>query len=425
MSQEPFLREGLKVEEARKEVLKEIKNVLDDFTIPYESIPLENSLEKISSTDIFAKQNIPGFRASIMDGYAVSHCAKPHKGQHWKVVGDSSAGQPYTNNLSEGEAISISTGSLVPDECSWVIPLEQIKIEMINDSSYERINLIDEVTNSTWIRPVNDQLSEGDIVLMKGQKITPSIIGLLASCGINYISVFQSFKIGLLISGDELIRPGIEKSTGLIWESNSFLIKSIIKSLGYEINEISIQADEKLKLKDSLIKLAKNNQIVISIGGISVGKKDYIKNIINEIGQIKFWKLFLKPGRPFAFGFIGKGIPFFGLPGNPVSAAVICLQILWPVFQVFSGVRNIETPYRFKIRLNSDLKRRKGRPELIRSKLKVDQQGELYADISSTQSSSQITSLIDSDLLIEIPSDMDLLKKGTYLWAQLFRKNIL
>ena len=425
MTQEPFLREGLKVEEARQEVLKEIKKVLDNSTIPYESISLENSLEKISSKDIFVKQNIPGFRASVMDGYAVSHCAKPHKGQHWKVVGESSAGKPYTNNLYEGEAISISTGSLVPDECSWVIPIEQIKIEMIKDSSFVRIHLIDDLSTSTWIRPANDQLSEGDIVLAKGQKITPSIIGLLASCGISYISVFKSFKIGLLISGDELIRPGKEKSTGLIWESNSFLIKSVIKNLGYDINEISIKADEKLKLKDSLIKLAKNNQIVISIGGISVGKKDYIKNIINEIGSIKFWKLFLKPGRPFAFGFIGKDVPFFGLPGNPVSAVVICLQILWPVLQVFSGVKNIETPYRFKIRINSDLKRRKGRPELIRSKLKVDQEGELYADIPPTQSSSQITSLIDSDLLIEIPPDRDFLKEGTYLWAQLFRKQIL
>ena len=101
------------------------------------------------------------------------------------------------------------------------------------------------------------------------------------------------------------------------------------------------------------------------------------------------------------------------------------MQILWPVFQVFSGVKNIETPFRFKIRINSDLKRRKGRPELIRSKLKVDQQGELYADIPPAQSSSQISSLIDSDLLIEIPPDKDLLKKGTYLWAQLFRKTIL
>ncbi len=425
MTQEPFLREGLKVEEARQEVLKEIKKVLDNSTIPCESISLENSLEKISSKDIFVKQNIPGFRASVMDGYAVSHCAKPHKGEHWKVVGESSAGKPYTNNLYEGEAISISTGSLVPDECSWVIPIEQIKIEMIKDSSFVRIHLIEDLSTSTWIRPVNDQLSEGDIVLAKGQKITPSIIGLLASCGISYISVFKSFKIGLLISGDELISPGNEKSTGLIWESNSFLIKSVIKNLGYDINEISIKADEKLKLKDSLIKLAKNNQIVISIGGISVGKKDYIKNIINEIGSIKFWKLFLKPGRPFAFGFIGKDVPFFGLPGNPVSAVVICLQILWPVLQVFSGVKNIETPYRFKIRINSDLKRRKGRPELIRSKLKVDQEGELYADIPPIQSSSQITSLIDSDLLIEIPPDRDFLKEGTYLWAQLFRKQIL
>tara|TARA_B100000965_G_scaffold115231_1_gene95045 strand:- start:142 stop:801 length:660 start_codon:yes stop_codon:yes gene_type:complete len=214
MTQEPFLREGLKVEEARQEVLKEIKKVLDNSTIPYESISLENSLEKISSKDIFVKQNIPGFRASVMDGYAVSHCAKPHKGQHWKVVGESSAGKPYTNNLYEGEAISISTGSLVPDECSWVIPIEQIKIEMIKDSSFVRIHLIDDLSTSTWIRPVNDQLSEGDIVLAKGQKITPSIIGLLASCGISYISVFKSFKIGLLISGDELISPGKEKSTG-------------------------------------------------------------------------------------------------------------------------------------------------------------------------------------------------------------------
>ena len=165
--------------------------------------------------------------------------------------------------------------------------------------------------------------------------------------------------------------------------------------------------------------------MVISVGGISVGKKDFLKDIINEIGEIKFWKLFLKPGKPFAFGLINKKIPYFGLPGNPVSAAITFIQLVWPALQKLEGITNIEFPLRIKVKLNSDLKRRKGRPELLRGKLIVNEEGELIADISEEQSSSKISSISNSDLLIEIPSEIDFCPKGNLLWAQLLKNNFL
>jgi len=150
-------------------------------------------------------------------------------------------------------------------------------------------------------------------------------------------------------------------------------------------------------------------------------------SLILEISLIfiKFWKLFLKPGKPFAFGLINKKIPYFGLPGNPVSAAITFIQLVWPALQKLEGITNIEFPLRIKVKLNSDLKRRKGRPELLRGKLIVNEEGELIADISEEQSSSKISSISNSDLLIEIPSEIDFCQKGNLLWAQLLKNNFL
>ena len=232
-------------------------------------------------------------------------------------------------------------------------------------------------------------------------------------------------KLGLLITGDELIKVGSSKKKGEIWESNSFLIKSIAKNLGYEINETFIQKDNYQDIKNTILKISNFNNVVISIGGISVGKKDFLKDIINEVGEIKFWKLFLKPGKPFAFGLIKKEIPYFGLPGNPVSAATTFIQLVWPALQKIEGINDIEFPLRFKVKINSDIKRKKGRPELIRGKLFADEKGELLAEIANDQSSSKISSISNSDLFIEIPSEIEFCKKGSYQWAQLLKINYL
>ena len=336
-------------------------------------INLEDAAGKVSAEEISSKENIPGFRSSVMDGYAIGEISIPQKGDKWKIVGESFPGNPFKKILEKGEAITLSTGSMIPNNCFCVIPQEQVSVELINKNKY--IFLKDKASNNSWIREEDDQVSKGEKIVKKGERITSGIMSKLASCGFTHIKVNEMAKLGLLITGDELIKVGSSKKKGEIWESNSFLIKSIAKNLGYEINVTFIQKDNYEDIKNTILKISNFNNVVISIGGISVGKKDFLKDIINEVGEIKFWKLFLKPGKPFAFGLIKKEIPYFGLPGNPVSAATTFIQLVWPALQKIEGINDIEFPLRFKVKINSDIKRKKGRPELIRGKLFADEKG--------------------------------------------------
>ena len=416
--------QGIYLNQAIKNILEEIDSLLiKNKILKTLEVNLEDAAGKVSAEEISSKENIPGFRSSVMDGYAIGEISIPQKGDKWKIVGESFPGNPFKKILEKGEAITLSTGSMIPNNCFCVIPQEQVSVELINKNKY--IFLKDKASNNSWIREEDDQVSKGEKIVKKGERITSGIMSKLASCGFTHIKVNEMAKLGLLITGDELIKVGSSKKKGEIWESNSFLIKSIAKNLGYEINVTFIQKDNYQDIKNTILKISNFNNVVISIGGISVGKKDFLKDIINEVGEIKFWKLFLKPGKPFAFGLIKKEIPYFGLPGNPVSAATTFIQLVWPALQKIEGINDIEFPLRFKVKINSDIKRKKGRPELIRGKLFADEKGELIAEIANDQSSSKISSISNSNLFIEIPSEIEFCKKGSYQWAQLLKINYL
>ena len=186
--------------------------------------------------------------------------------------------------------------------------------------------------------------------------------------------------------------------------------------------------DQPEALRRALAELSNTCDVVVSTGGISAGDSDWIRALVDELGHVSFWKLFLKPGRPFAFGHIKsqKGtVPFFGLPGNPVAAAVTALQLLWPALQILEGQQEPEYFPRVKVKLANALARRPGRPELARAQLEVDASGELMARVSDSQASSRIGSLLNSDLLLEIPAETGGLEVGESLWAQLIRTRLL
>ncbi len=416
--------QGLFLKDAIDIILEEIDSlIVKNQILCSKEINLDEALGKVSMEEIFSKDDIPGYRSSVMDGYAIRALDKTSFETKFRIIGESFPGQPFNKVLKRGEAIIVTTGAFVPDNCFCVVPQEEAFLEILDGNEYIFTNV--KLSKNLWIREKNDQVSKGEILIKKGDRITPGILSRLSSCGITTLKVCEKNKIGLLITGDELIKPGNKIKKGEIWESNSLLIKSIAKKIGYEIDEIYIEKDNYQKIKNSLINISKENNIVISVGGVSVGKKDFLKNIVNEIGEIKFGKIFLKPGKPFAFGLINKNIPFFGLPGNPVSAAITFIQLVWPALQKLEGINDIEYPLRFKVKINSDFKRRKGRPELIRGKLFVDEKGEFFADIAKEQSSSKINSISKTDLLIEIPSEIDFCPKGTLLWAQLLKTNFL
>ena len=406
---EPFGPEGLPLELARARILAAVQPLGESDTLP-----LGACLGRISAAAVLAREAVPGFRASLMDGYAIAGEALPAPGSRWALVGGSAPGAPYGGSLSPGQAIRILTGAPVPEGSGKVLPQELVEL-----SSDGLLVLVRDSGPNPWIRQPNEEAAPGQLLLGAGQRLGPADLGRLASCGVAAIAVTRRPRLGLLISGDELLPPALPRGPGQIWESNGTLLEALLQRLGYPVAIQRVVADQPDLLRQALVELAQGCDVVVSTGGVSVGDKDWIRPLVAELGSVSFWKLHLKPGRPFAWGQLA-GKPFFGLPGNPVAAAITALQLLWPALQQLEGGQ-VQLLPRLRVRLEAPLRRGGGRPELARAALVIGPQGELLARVSGSQASSRIGSLQGADLLLEIPAELDSLEAGQELWAQLLR----
>ena len=410
---EPYGKEGLPLEEARRRVLAAIQPIDSIVTLP-----LHEALGRVNASALRAPAAVPGFRASVMDGYALGQSSQPNIGDSWQLIGRSAAGQPFNTALSSGEAIRILTGAPLPDGSGWVLPQELVAVEG------STLRLVKEASDRAWIRSEDEECRPGDLLLATGQRLEAADLGRLAGCGIAELELVAKPRIGLLISGDELVPPGSARHPGAIWESNGTLLDTMLRSLGQSVAQRRVVADQPDALRRSLRELATDCDVVVSTGGVSAGDTDWIRSLVDELGTVNFWKLFLRPGRPFAFGTIGDGVPFFGLPGNPVAAAITALQLLWPALQILEGQSEPELFPRVKVELADPLLRRPGRPELARARLETNAEGTLLARVDGSQASSRIGSLQRADLLLELPADAGSLEAGAQLWAQVIRRRI-
>jgi len=313
--------------------------------------------------------------------------------------------------------VRILTGAVVPEGSERVLPQELMAAQG------DQLELVKPCGLNPWIRSPQEEAAPGQELVAAGQRLGVAELGRLASCGVCELSVMRRPRIGLLISGDELLPPGEVRGPGQIWESNSALLSALLQRLGYAVAQQRVVVDQPEPLRQALQELAADCDVVVSTGGVSAGDSDWIRPLVEELGQVRFWKLFLKPGRPFAWGQVA-GVPFFGLPGNPVAAAITALQLLWPALQKLEGAEPEPLP-RLKVRLETALRRGAGRPELARAQLVVAPDGGLWARVEGSQASSRIGSLSGADLLLEIPAELGALEAGTELWAQLLRLPLL
>ncbi|MFN9631467.1 MAG: gephyrin-like molybdotransferase Glp [Cyanobacteriota bacterium] len=405
---EPFPAEGLPLAEA-------LARVLADLT-PLEGavrLPLADCLGRVSAEPCQATASVPGFRAAILDGYAIAGEPVPQPGDRWRVVGRSAPGAPFSGALAPGQAIRILTGAPLPELGGRVLPQELVTRED------DTLTLLRETSANPWIRAADEEAAAGQELVGAGRRLGPADLARLASCGVASLRVRPQPRLGLLISGDELVPPGQPRDPGTIWESNGTLLEALLTRLGQRVAQRRVVADDPEALGEALEALAQTCEVVVSTGGVSAGDADWIRPLLAQRGDVAFWKLFLKPGRPFAYGRIG-GRPFFGLPGNPVAAAITALQLLWPALQRLEGSTPEPLP-RLQVRLAAPFKRGSGRPELARARLRVTATGELLAEVDGSQASSRIGSLGGADLLLEIPAELGSLERGQLLWAQLLR----
>jgi molybdopterin molybdotransferase len=320
-----------------------------------ETLPVMQSLGRVLAANIISPSNVPNHNNSAMDGFSFKFSDNL---KTLKVIGSAFAGKPFEGIVNAGECVKIMTGSVIPAGADTVVMQERIAIKS------DRITLLDAPKQGANVRLAGEDLKLGQTVLAKGHVIKPADLGLIASLGIGEVSVFRQLKVAFFSTGDELVGVGKPLQEGQIYDSNRYTIFGMLSRLGVEISDLGVVPDDPKLLEATLLKAAKNNDAVITSGGVSVGDADYMKALLAKHGQILFWKINMKPGRPLAYGKISSA-HYFGLPGNPVSAMVTFYQFVQPALQALSGKACMEMPF-FRVESTEAIKKTTGRTEFQR-----------------------------------------------------------
>ncbi len=323
----------LSVSDAREQILNEFVPVGE------EQLALECVNGRILASDVSAGTDLPQFDNSSVDGYAV-HAADSASTRTLSVVADIRAGSFYQSRLKPGECARIMTGAALPKGAEAVVMVEDTDSDNRNPGqpAPKTVTIHKEVKPGENVRRRGDDLHTGDVVLSKGTRLRAQEIGLLAMLGVGKLSVYRKARLALLSSGDELLPVNAALSPGKIHESNSYSLAALAESNGMELIRLGVAADDEIEIRSRLDKaVASEADVIVSSAGVSVGAFDYVKSVVETSGELNFWKVNMRPGKPLAFGKY-YNIPFFGLPGNPVSAFVGFEVFVKPALEKLSGL---------------------------------------------------------------------------------------
>lgn len=376
---------------------KSIRNNLKTI-VGSEIISFKSALGRVLSADIIAKINLPNNTNAAVDGYAFnSYDLQDNRNLTLTCCGTSWAGKPYSKPLISGKCVRIFTGAVLPDGADAVVMQEQIQRQGNN------IFFSTKIKATSNIRYVGTDIKLGSSLLKSGKKITAIDQGLLATAGVYQLPVYRKLKIAFLSTGDELIGICQKLKHGQLYDSNRYTLSGLLVDNAFTVTDLGCYLDEKLELRKCLQDATENYDIIISTGGASVGDADLIKEIIDEIGQVNFWKIAMKPGKPLVFGQINKAY-FFGLPGNPVSVIVTFQQIVAPALQQLSG-QNICKPLRIRAKCSSSLNKIAGREEFQRGLLSQLENGNFLVKSSGQQGSHIMGSASRANCYIILPAN--------------------
>ncbi len=312
--------------------VEEAKQLIENNIVPSEKIviSLTSAVDYNLSKDVVSTINMPPFRQSAMDGYAL----RLQNSDTYTVIDEVKAGDSHHPILNNGEAVRIFTGAAVPDTANAVVMQEKVSVDK------ETLKLQKIVLSEENIRPMGEQVKKGAIALTKGTKLTPAAVGYLASLGITEVEVYKKPSIAIVVTGNELTEPGTALEHGKIYESNSIMLASTLSSLNYRDFSIHKVEDDYIKTRNLLNTIISENDLVIITGGISVGDYDFVGKALQELAvEEVFYKVKQKPGKPLFFGKNGTS-RIFALPGNP-AAALSCFYIYtYPALQKMSGAKN-------------------------------------------------------------------------------------
>lgn len=377
-----------------------------------ETLPLLACFGRVVAQDVISPLNVPGFDNAAMDGYAV-RMADIDSDKPLPVAGKAFAGQPFHGEWPTGTCVRIMTGAPVPPGCEAVVMQEETEV---TDAG---VRFTANVRAGQNIRHLGEDIRSGAVVFTPGTKLTAAELPVLASLGIPDVQVVRKTRVALFSTGDELQLPGQPLANGQIYDTNRLAVHLMLEQLGCEVINLGIIRDDPALLRETFMAADQQADVVLSSGGVSVGEADYTKAMLDELGEITFWKLAIKPGKPFAFGRLQNSW-FCGLPGNPVSAALTFYQLVQPLLAKLSGTLESPLPLRLRARAATRLKKTPGRLDFQRGVLSRDENGELVVSTTGPQGSHIFSSFSQGNCFVVLERERGHVEAGEWVEVETF-----
>ena len=378
-----------------------------------ERLNIRAALGRVLAQDVISPMNVPQHDNSAMDGYAVRFAdLKTDAEATLKVIGTAFAGKPYEGTLGSGQAVRIMTGAVIPAGADTVIQQERAK------ASGDQVDVMPAPKKGTNTRSAGEDLRAGEAALKRGQPVRPAEIGMMASLGIGEVAVYRKLRVAFFSTGDELVAVGAPLGPGQIYDSNRYTIYGLLVRLGCEVLDMGVIRDTPQDVERAFNEAAQAADVVITSGGVSVGEADYVKQILDRLGEVLFWKIAMKPGRPLAYGKIGNA-HFFGLPGNPVAVMVTFYQFVRDALLHLQGQTGITPLPTQKVLCASPIKKAPGRTEFQRGILSRDSNGQWSVRTTGDQGSGILSSMSQANCFIILPTDQGNVPAGSTVDVQL------
>ena len=391
---------SMDAEIAQQHILQSV-NAIDEI----ETVAVRAALHRVVASEIRSTINVPSHTNSAMDGYAIRGKDIPkNNDKPFQLIGTAWAGRPFDKAVAENECVRIMTGAAMPQGSDTVVMQEHVQIDenIITIDANQQIN--------QNVRQAGEDVAKNDIVFTPGKYLHPADIGLIASLGVGEVEVIRKLRVAFFSTGDELVSIGTALEEGQIYDSNRYTLWSMLDRLDVEIIDLGVVRDTRAAVEQAFIDASKQADVVITSGGVSVGDADFVKETLEKLGEVNFWKVAMKPGRPLAFGKVNNAY-FFGLPGNPVSVMVTFYIFVQAALEKLSG-QEPRQRLRIKAKSNTDLRKRPGRVEYQRGTYHINKSGEYIVKKTGAQGSGILRSMSDANCFMFLPLESDGVKKG-------------
>lgn len=378
----------------------------------WETVPIRAALGRVLARDVIAPHNVPAHDNSAMDGFAVRSQDIAGEETTLTVVGTAFAGRSFSGVVGQGQAVRVMTGAVMPHGADSVVMQEATRSEgaKVVVPALQR--------SGQHVRRAGEDLAAGKAALLAGKKVGPAELGLMASLGFAEVVVRRRPRIAFFSTGDELVSIGRPLGPGEVYDSNRYTLFGLLTQLGAEVMDMGVVRDDPVELEAAFSEAARQADAILTTGGVSVGEADFVKEIMARQGEVKFWKIDIKPGRPMAFGRLGKAW-LFGLPGNPVAVMVTYHQIVQDALLHLQGVSPLPPSPAFTVVAAEPIRKITGRREFPRGIL-FEENGQWQVRLSGNQGSGVLRSMVEANCFIILPEDSGSVEVGDPVLVQPF-----